>query len=86
MENGLLAIVKSAFKHKYLNEEEKEEKKEEEMAIQLIHDTHRQWMEKEEYFKFVSDSDLVDFAIYDIEASKRKYMYLLKKLKKERNV
>lgn len=75
-------IVKSIFKYEDLNEEEKEDIARKE----LIHDAHRQWMEKEEYFRCVSDSDLVDFAIYDMEASKKKYMYLLKNFKKERNV
>ena len=75
-------IVKTIFKYEDLNEEEKDERARKE----LIHDAHRQWMEKEEYFRCVSDSDLVDFAIYDMEASKKKYMYLLKNFKKERNV
>lgn len=76
------SIAKSIFKYEDLNEEEKEER----MRKKLIHDAHRQWMEKEEYFRCVSDSDLVDFAIYDMEASKRKYMYLLNNFKKETNV
>lgn len=75
-------ILMSIFKYEDLSHEEKEEK----LKIQEIHDAHREWMEKEEYFRFVSDADLVDFAIYDMEASKRKYTYLLKKMKKETNV
>lgn len=75
-------IIKSIFKFEDLNDEQREEEK----RIKSIQDAHKEWMEKEEYFKAVSDSDLVDFAIYDIEASKRKYTYLLKKFKKERNV
>lgn len=82
MKETLLKVIRNIFKYEVLSEENKEKNKE----IQLIQDAHKQWMEKEEYFKFVTDSDLVDFAIYDIEASKRKYTYLLNKLKKERNV
>lgn len=75
-------IIKSIFKYEDLNQEEKDERARKE----LIYDAHRQWMEKEDYFRCVSDSDLVDFAIYDMEASKRKYIYLLNNFKKERNV
>ena len=39
---------------------------------------------EENYFNFATDPDLVDFAIYEIEASKRKYAYLLK-LAKDKN-
>ncbi len=41
---------------------------------------------KEKYFDHATDPDLVDFAIYDMEASKRKYSYLLKKIKNENNM
>jgi hypothetical protein len=33
----------------------------------------------ENYFDNVDDPDLVDFAIYDLEAAKKKYAYMLKK-------
>lgn len=35
----------------------------------------------ESYFNIVADPDLIDFAIYDIEAAKKKYAYMLKKAK-----
>ena len=37
------------------------------------------WQAAENYFDNVADPDLVDFAIYDIEAAKKKYVYLLRK-------
>lgn len=40
-------------------------------------------MDKENYFNHATDPDLVDFAIYDIEASRRKYAYLLKLAKEK---
>ncbi|WP_353095591.1 DUF2508 family protein [Tissierella praeacuta] len=42
---------------------------------------HSQWRDKENYFQAVTDPDLIDYAIYDMEASKLKYIYLLKKMK-----
>ncbi|MBU5255459.1 DUF2508 family protein [Tissierella praeacuta] len=42
---------------------------------------HRQWKDKENYFESVTDPDLIDYAIYDMEASKLKYIYLLKQMK-----
>lgn len=55
-----------------------------EQMLENIYRAQKEWQEKEDYFNFATDPDLVDFAIYDIEASKRKYAYLLK-LAKENN-
>lgn len=33
----------------------------------------------ENYFDNVDDPDLIDFAIYDLEAAKKKYAYMLKR-------
>ncbi|HHU63672.1 MAG TPA: YaaL family protein [Clostridiales bacterium] len=41
----------------------------------------KEWRAAEEYFDNVSDSDLVEYAIYSMEAAKRKYVYLLKQAK-----
>lgn len=37
----------------------------------------------ENYFDNVDDPDLIDFAIYDLEAAKKKYAYMLKKARRE---
>lgn len=50
-----------------------------------IKKAHSDWKAAENYFDSVSDPDLVDFAIYDVAAAKRKYMYLLKKAKQQLN-
>lgn len=52
--------------------------------LESIHRAQKEWMDKEKYFDYATDPDLIDFAIYEIEASKRKYAYLLK-LAKEQN-
>ncbi len=51
--------------------------------LNSVKEAHREWLAKEEYFNHATDPDLVDFAIYDIEASRRKYTYLLKKSKRK---
>lgn len=43
-----------------------------------------QWQEAERYYKSVSDIDLVDYAAYEAEAARRKYMLLLKRYAAER--
>ena len=43
-----------------------------------------QWQEAERYFKSVSDTDLVDYAVFEMEAARRKYMLLLKRYAEER--
>jgi len=40
---------------------------------------------KEEYFQWATDPDLVEHAIYELKASKIKYIYLLKKAKELAN-
>lgn len=42
---------------------------------------HKEWKDKESFFESVTDPDLIDYAIYDMEASKLKYIYLFKKVK-----
>lgn len=60
----------------------KDEKRE---IIEDIKIAKEKWLEKENLFQEVTEPELVDFAIHELEASKIKYMYLLKKLKKERS-
>lgn len=37
------------------------------------------WQAAQNYFDNVADPDLIDFAIYDMEAAKKRYVYMLKK-------
>ena len=57
------------------------EKTEEQEIIEFLRIAEMEWKAKEEYFQSVSEPDLIDHAIYELEASKIKYMYLLKKVK-----
>ncbi len=49
--------------------------------LESLRFAHKEWKDKENYFESVTDPDLIDYAIYDMEASKLKYIYLLKKIK-----
>ncbi len=38
-----------------------------------------EWKKTQNYFESVKDEDLVDYAVYEMEAARRKYMLLLKR-------
>lgn len=38
-----------------------------------------EWKAAERYFESVQDTDLMDFAIYEMEAARRKYVLLLRR-------
>lgn len=48
-----------------------------------IEKARQEWLSARSYFDNVTDPDLIDHAIYCVEAAERKYMYLLKQAKKE---
>lgn len=45
----------------------------------LVEQARQEWLNAKSYFDNVVDPDLVDYAVYSVEAAERKYMYLLKK-------
>ena len=60
----------------------KKETQKDDRAAQVLR-AMEQWQEAGRYFESVSDTDLVDYAIYEAEAARRKYMLLLKRYAKE---
>lgn len=50
---------------------------------QCIAKAYEEWQNAEIFFHSVSDPDLIDHAIYRLEASKTRYVYLLKQAKAE---
>ncbi len=55
-----------------------------EELVQYIIKAHEEWQSAEKFFHSVSsDPDLIDHAIYRLEASKARYVYLLKQAKAE---
>ncbi|MDQ7794644.1 MAG: DUF2508 family protein [bacterium] len=50
---------------------------------EVVEQAWREWQAAQAYFDAVSDPDLVDHAIYMVEAAERKYGYLIKRAKAE---
>lgn len=46
--------------------------------LQNIDRARQDWFVAKKYFDYVTDPDLIDMAIYSIEAAEKRYMYLLK--------
>ncbi|NLX62730.1 MAG: DUF2508 family protein [Tissierellia bacterium] len=61
------------------------EKSEEEELIENLKKAHEEWEMKEKYFQWATDPDLIEHAIYELKASKIKYIYFLKKAKELEN-
>jgi hypothetical protein len=48
-----------------------------------IEQARREWLCAQNYYNSVSDSDLVDHAVYLMQAAEKKYIYLLKRARRE---
>lgn len=55
----------------------------EDELTQDLEEAQRELTRARRYFNSVSDPDLIDHAIYLLEATRKKYSYLLKKKKKQ---
>ncbi len=51
-----------------------------------LENARKEWEEAKNIFENVSEPDLVDYAIYNIEAAEKKYVYLLRKIKSESTI
>lgn len=49
-----------------------------------LENAKKEWEEAKNIFENVSEPDLVDYAIYNVEAAEQKYVYLLKQIKNEK--
>lgn len=49
----------------------------------VVDQARRDWLYAQTYYKTVTDPDLVDYAAFLIKAYERKYIYLLKKARRE---
>lgn len=61
---------------KHESEAQEDRKRDIELAL-------AQWKEAERYFQSVQETDLMDFAIYEMEAARRKYVLLLRRYSQE---
>jgi len=44
----------------------------------VVEEARREWINAQYYYNTVSDLDLIDHAVYLMQAAEKKYMYLLK--------
>lgn len=51
---------------------------EDERLLNMLQDAREDWQRAEARFQEVTDSDLIDHTIYDLQAAKTRYSYLLK--------
>lgn len=51
--------------------------------VEMVEQAKREWIFAQEYFNYVEDQDLVDYAVYLIITTEKKYMYLLKQARNE---
>lgn len=50
---------------------------------EVVESARQEWLSAQNYYNTVSDQDLVDHAVYLMQAAEKKYMYLLKKAREE---
>lgn len=55
----------------------------EETLPEIIQQAKRDWDTAKVYYNNVSDTDLIDHAVYLLQAAEKKYIYLIKKAKAE---
>lgn len=76
---GLSGVIAQLYaKVQHLQEPERDENQE---FVEIVKKARAEWESAERTFHNVSDPDLVDYAIYNVEAAKAKYIYLLKQAK-----
>lgn len=44
----------------------------------VVEEARREWLDAQYYYNTVSDNDLIDHAVYLMQAAEKKYIYLLK--------
>ncbi len=49
-----------------------------EPLVRLVEKARREWLVAQEEFNFVTDPQLIDHAIFSMQAAERRYVYLLR--------
>jgi len=71
---GRFSGIKNSIKSEDTGRESQE-------MLECVQKAMTEWCEAEKFFENVSEPELVDYAIFRIEACKKRYMYLLRKAK-----
>lgn len=74
-ENGFLNNI-GTFYAQVINGEDI--RTEEDKMVDTIKSAHEEWKNAESFFQSATDPDLIDYAIYRVEAAKTRYTYLMK--------
>lgn len=61
----------------------KEESDNDSELLQAVVQAQREWETAKKIFETVTDPDLVDYAIYQVQAAQKRYTYLLRQAKEE---
>ncbi|HOV68766.1 MAG TPA: DUF2508 family protein [Clostridia bacterium] len=62
---------------------QKKKNQADEYLMNEVRDAWQRWQNALEYFNSVTDPELVECAIYDVEARRRHYMYLVNNIKRQ---
>ena len=52
--------------------------------MKMLEEARQEWLLTKAYFNIVTEKDLIDHAIFAMDAAEQRYVYLLKKAKAER--
>ncbi|WP_053954904.1 YaaL family protein [Inediibacterium massiliense] len=74
-ENGFFNMISGVYAQVFHGEDMRTE---EDKIIDTIKSAHEEWRNAEAFFQNVTDPDLVDYAIYRVEAAKTRYIYLMR--------
>ncbi len=66
---------------KVFQSEERNELNDDHMALA---EAHREWLAAREFFEQATDPDLVDYAILSLKAAEKRYVYLWKKIRAQK--
>lgn len=69
----------SNIKEKVISKKETEQDK----FMMMLKEAHADWQNAQKFFDNTTEPDLIDYAIYEMEASKTRYRYLIKQAKKK---
>ena len=73
--------IDSFFKHIVSSIEKNPKNTEENNIYELVKKAKKEWLIAQNVFNNVSEPDLIDYAIYNMEAAEKKYVYLMKQAK-----
>ncbi|WP_425446846.1 YaaL family protein [Dethiothermospora halolimnae] len=81
--NTLYETLNNKFKSFFSRNNINEQKDDDKDLLYMLNRAHEDWQDAEDYFNNVTESDLIDYAVFKLEATKKRYSYLLKEARKK---